>query len=152
MKKILSGIALLSLFAAAALSQEKSFDSGARALAQDKKDRGKTPELTKKYRELMKANGKDLKAISEDIEKGKPEADIKKKLESIRDSATKARELKYRKDEEEQEKIDSLFEIFLLKLKNDFQEVEWGDKEKRLYMAERLQAKCDVCHEIYRDE
>jgi len=139
MKKLLSGIALLLLFAAAALSQ-------------DKKDRGKTPELTKKYRELMKSNGKDLKAISEDIEKGKPEADIKKKLESIRETATKARELKYRKDEEEQEKIDSLFEIFLLKLKNDFQEVEWGDKEKRLYLAERLQAKCDVCHEIYRDE
>jgi hypothetical protein len=139
MKKILSGIALFALVAAAADTQ-------------DKKDRGKTPELTKKYRELMKQNGKDIKAISEDIEKGKPEADIKKKLASIYETATKARELKYRKDEEEQEKIDSNFEIFLLKLKNDFQDVEWGDKEKRLYLAERLQAKCDVCHEIYRDE
>jgi len=101
---------------------------------------------------LARLTGKDLKAISEDIEKGKPEADIKKKLASIGETATKARELKYRKNEEEQEKIDALFEIFLLKLKNDFQDVEWGDKEKRLYLAERLQAKCDVCHEIYRDE
>jgi hypothetical protein len=139
MKKILSGIALLSLL-------------GATAVPQEKKDRGKTPELTKKYRELMKSNGKDLKGISEDIEKGKPEADIKKKLASIRETATKARELKYRKDDEEQEKIDALFEIFLLKLKNDFQDVEWGEKENRAFLAERLQAKCDVCHEIYRDE
>jgi hypothetical protein len=139
MKEILSGIVLLSLLAAPAAPQ-------------DKKDRGRTPELTKKYRELMKSNGKDLKGISEDIEKGRPEADIKKKLASIRETATKARELKYRKDEEEQEKIDAQFEIFLLKLKNDFQEVEWGDKEKRLFLTERLQAKCDVCHEIHRDE
>ena len=138
MKKILSGILLFTLLGAAA--------------PQDKKDKGKTPELTKKYRELMKANGKEIKGLGEDIEKGKPEADLKKRLAAIRETATKARELKYRKDEEEQEKIDALFEIFLLKLKNDFQEVEWGDKEKRLYMAERLQAKCDVCHEIYRDE
>jgi cytochrome c556 len=139
MTRILSGIVLLALFAAPAASQ-------------DKKDRGKTPELSKKYRELMKSNGKEIKGISEDIEKGKPEADIKKRLAAIRETATKARELKYRKDDEEQEKIDSLFEIFLLKLKNDFQDVEWGDKERRLYLAERLQAKCDVCHEIYRDE
>lgn len=139
MKNFASGIVILSLLAASAETQ-------------DKKDRGKTPELTKKYRELMKSNGKDLKAISDDVEKGKPEADIKKKLASIRETATKARELKYRKDEEEQEKVDALFEIFLLKLKNDFQDVEWGDKEKRLFLAERLQAKCDVCHEIYRDE
>src|SRR6476659_4279980 len=108
MKKILSGVVFLSLLAATAAPQDKK--------AQDKKDRGKTPELTKKYRELMKSNGKDLKGISEDIEKGKPEADIKKKLASIRETATKARELKYRKDDEEQEKIDALFEIFLLKL------------------------------------
>ena len=141
MMKILSGITLLALLAAPAASQDK-----------DKKDRGKTPELTKKYREFMKSNSKELKGISEDIEKGKPEADIKKRLAAIRETATKARELKYRKDEEEQDKIDSLFEIFLLKLKNDFQDVEWGDKERRLYLAERLQAKCDVCHEIYRDE
>ncbi len=137
MMRILSGIALLALLTAA---------------CQDKKDRGKTPELTKKYRELMKSNGKEIKGISEDIEKGKPEADLKKRLATIRENATKARELKYRKDDEELEKIDSLFEIFLLKLKNDFQDVDWGDKEKRLYLAERLQAKCDVCHEIYRDE
>jgi hypothetical protein len=139
MTKILSGITLLALFAAPAASQ-------------DKKDRGKTPELTKKYRELMKSNGKEMKGLADDIEKGKPEADLKKRLASIRETATKARDLKYRKDEEEQEKIDSLFEIFLLKLKKDFEEVEWGEKEKRLYLAERLQAKCDVCHEIYRDE
>ena len=138
MVRILSGILLFTLLGAAA--------------SQDKKDKGKTHELTKKYRELMKANGKDLKALNDDVEKGKPEADIKKKLASIRETATKARELKYRKDDEEQEKIDALFEIFLLKLKNDFQDVEWGDKEKRLFLAERLQAKCDVCHEIYRDE
>src|SRR4029450_942334 len=105
MTRILSGIILLSLVASPAASQ-------------DKKDRGKTPELTKKYREFMKANGKELKGISEDIEKGKPEADLKKRLAAIRESATKARELKYRKDDEEQDKIDSLFEIFLLKLKN----------------------------------
>src|SRR5688572_16465408 len=117
MRKFASGIALLALFAAAAA-----------AASQDKKDRGKTPELTKKYTELMKANNKELKGIHEDIEKGKPEADIKKRLAAIRDGATKARELKYRKDEEEQEKIDALFEIFLLKLKIDFQDVEWGDK------------------------
>ena len=141
MTRILSGITLLALFAAPAASQDK-----------DKKDRGKTPELTKKYRELMKSNGKELKGLNEDIEKGKPEADLKKRLTAIRETATKARELKYRKDDEEQEKIDALFEIFLLKLKNDFQDVEWGDKEKRLFLAERLQAKCDVCHEIYRDE
>jgi hypothetical protein len=138
MKKILSGIAVLSLLALAAASQ-------------DKKDRGKTAELTKKYTEFMKSNGKELKGISEDIEKGKPEADIKKRLASIGESAAKARDLKYRKDEEEQEKLDSQFDIFLLKLKNDFEGVEWGDKEKRLYLAERLQAKCDVCHELLRD-
>jgi hypothetical protein len=138
MKRIRSGIALLSLLALAAAPQ-------------DKKDRGKTAELTKKYTELMKSNGKDLKAITEDIEKGKPEDEIKKRLASIRESAGKARDLKYRKDEEEQEKLDAQFDIFLLKLKNDFEGVEWGDKEKRSYLLERLQAKCDVCHELLRD-
>lgn len=136
MKNLLSGILLLSLTAAA---------------PQDKKDRGKTPELTKKYVEHMKENGKAMKALAEDIEKGKPEDDLKKHLVKIRENITKARELKYRKDEEEAEKLDGHFDIFLFKLKQDFQEVEWGDKEKRLFLHERLQAKCDVCHETLRD-
>jgi hypothetical protein len=138
MKIFLSGIALAALLSAAAFTQ-------------DKKDRGRTPELTKKYTDFMKANGKELKGIQEDIEKGAAETEIKKRLARIREQAGKARELKYRKDEEEQEKIDAQFEIFELKLKQDFEGVEWGDKTKRLYLAERLQAKCDVCHEIYRD-
>jgi hypothetical protein len=138
MSKFLSGIALLSLLCASRTPQ-------------DKKERGKTAELTKRYRELMNSNGKQLKGISEDIEKGRPEADIKKRLASIQETAAKARDLKYRKDEEEQEKLDAQFDIFLLKLKNDFEGVEWGDKENRLYLAERLQAKCDVCHELLRD-
>jgi hypothetical protein len=137
---MMSGILLLPLLVAAA------------AFEQDKKDRGKTPELTKKYNELMKVNAKEMKALHKDIEDGKPEADLKKRLASIRETVTKAQELKYRKDEEEQEKLDRHFEIFLLKLKIDFQDVEWGDKEKRLYLHERVQAKCDVCHEVLRDE
>ena len=131
----MSGILLLSLAAA----------------PQDKKDRGKTPELTKKYVGHMKENAKAMKALGEDIEKGKPEADLKKHLATIRENITKARELKYRKDEEEAEKLDGHFDIFLYKLKQDFEGVEWGDKEKRLFMLERLQAKCDVCHELLRD-
>jgi len=137
MKKLLSGIVLLSLAAAP---------------PQDKKDRGKTPELTKKYREQMKANAKSMKALADDIEKGKPEEELKKHLATIRENATKARELKYRKDDEEAEKLDGHFDIFLTKLKLDFQDVEWGDKEKRLFLHERLQAKCDVCHETLRDD
>lgn len=140
MRKLLGGISLLALLSAAAF-----------AVAQDKKDRGRTPELTKKYTDLMKMNAKEMKGIAEDIEKGAPETEIKKRLAHIREQAGKARELKYRKDEEEQEKIDSQFEIFDLKIKQDFEGVEWGDKEKRLYLLERVQAKCDVCHEIYRD-
>jgi hypothetical protein len=135
MKNVLSGIVLLSLAAA----------------PQDKKDRGKTPELTKKYVEHMKENAKSMKSLLEDIEKGKPEPELKKHLAKIRESATKARELKYRRDEEEAEKLDGHFDIFLTKLKLDFEEAEWGDKEKRLYLHERLQAKCDVCHETLRD-
>src|SRR5262245_29726542 len=105
MKRLLSGILLLSLAAA----------------PQDKKDRGKTPELTKKYREQMNENKKSMKALLDDIEKGKPEEDLKKHLAKIRENATKARDLKYRKDEEEAEKLDGHFDIFLFKLKQDFQ-------------------------------
>ena len=136
MKKLLSGILLLSLAAA----------------PQDKKDRGKTPELTKKYVAHMKDNTKAMKALHEDIEKGKPEADLKKHLVTIRENITKARELKYRKDEDEAEKLEGHFDIFLFKLKQDFQDVEWGDKERRLFLHERIQAKCDVCHETLRDD
>lgn len=121
------------------------------ATAQDKKDRGKTPELTKKYAAIMKLNGAEMKGILEDIEKNKPESDIKKRLTRIKENMTKARELKYRKDEDEQEKLDGLFDVFELKIKQDFEGVEWGDKEKRTYLHERLQAKCDVCHELLRD-
>ena len=138
MRIFLGGISLLALLSGAAFTQ-------------DKKDRGRTPELTKKYTEFMKSNGKELKGILEDIEKNAAETEIKKRLARIRETAAKARELKYRKDEDEQEKIDAQFEIFELKLKQDFEGVEWGDKKNRLYLAERLQAKCDVCHEIYRD-
>jgi hypothetical protein len=137
MRTMMSGILLLPLLLGA---------------AQDKKDRGKTPDHTKKYTELMKSNAKVMKALHKDIEDGKPEADLKKHLASIRENVTKAKELKYRKDEEEQEKLDLHFDIFLLKLKQDFENVEWGDKEKRLYLHERVQAKCDVCHETLRDE
>ncbi|RPH38945.1 MAG: hypothetical protein EHM91_13085 [Planctomycetota bacterium] len=140
MRKVMSGIVLLPLLVAAA------------AFPQDKKDRGKTPELTKKYVAHMKANAAAMKALHKDIEDGKPEADLKKHLAVIRDNVTKAQELKYRKDEEEQDKLDRHFEIFLLKLKIDFENVEWGDKEKRLFLHERVQAKCDVCHEVLRDE
>ena len=138
MGKILCGIALALLLSAAARTQ-------------DKKDRGKTPELTKKYTDFMKSNAKELKGIAEDIEKNVAETEIKKRLARIRETAAKARELKYRKDEEEQEKIDAQFEIFDLKIKQDFEGAEWGDKEKRLFLLERVQAKCDVCHEIHRD-
>jgi hypothetical protein len=92
-----------------------------------------------------------MKGLLEDIEKGKPEADLKKRLGKIRENATKARDLKYRKDEEEAEKLEGHFDIFLAKLKQDYEDVEWGDKEKRLFLHERLQAKCDVCHESLRD-
>jgi hypothetical protein len=132
------GIALLGLLSAPAATQ-------------DKKDRGKTPELTKKYVECMQANKAAMKALHEDIEKDKPEADLKKHLAKIRENATRARELKYRKDEEDAEKLEGHFEIFLFKLKQDFEDVEWGDKEKRLFLHERIQAKCDVCHETLRD-
>jgi hypothetical protein len=138
MRKLLSGIALFILAAAPAAPQ-------------DKKDRGKTPELTKQYTTLMKSNSMEMKGLLEDIEKGKPEPDLKKRLAKIRETATKARDLKYRKDEEEAEKLEGHFDIFLTKLKQDYEDVEWGDKEKRLYLHERLQAKCDVCHESLRD-
>jgi hypothetical protein len=143
MRKLLSGILLLSTAAAA---------STAFGTPQDKKNRGKTPELTKKYVEHMKENAKAMKALAEDIEKGKPEEELKKHLTKIKENVTKARELKYRKDEDEAEKLEGHFDIFLFKLKQDFQDVEWGDKEKRLYLHERLQAKCDVCHETLRDD
>ena len=136
MRRLLSGIVLLSLAAA----------------PQDKKDRGKTAELTKKYVDLMKDNTKVMKALHADIEKGKPEDELKKHLLKIRENTTKARELKYRKDEEEAEKLESHFDIFLFKLKQDFEDVPWGDKDKRLFLHERIQAKCDVCHETLRDE
>lgn len=138
MKKLLSGIALLSLLSAPASSQ-------------DKKDRGKTPELTKKFVELMKENGKEFKGIKDDIDKDKPEADIKKKLASIREIMVKAKALQYRKDEEEEEKLQGLFDVFDVKIKQDFEGIPWEGKEKRGFLLERLQAKCDVCHEIYRD-
>jgi len=142
MSKVMSGIVLLPLLVVAA------------AFPQDKKERGKTPELSKKYREHMKANAASMKSLLKDIEDGKPEADLKKHLTTIRENVTKAKELKYRKDDEEQEKLDNHFDIFLLKLKIDFENVEWpvGDKEKRLFLHERVQAKCDVCHEVLRDE
>src|SRR5262245_33857708 len=98
MKKLMSGIILLSLTAGAP-------GSTGLATSQDKKDRGKTPELTKKYREQMNENKKSMKALLDDIEKGKPEDELKKHLAKIRENATKARELKYRKDEEEAEKL-----------------------------------------------
>ena len=138
MIKFLSGICFLALLCVPAAPQ-------------DKKDRGKTPELTKKFTELMKENGKNFKEIKADIEADKPEADIKKKLASIRETMGKAKELKYRKDEEEEEKLQGLFDVFELKIKQDFEGVPWEGKEKRQYLLERLQAKCDVCHEIYRD-
>jgi hypothetical protein len=140
MNKLWSGIALFTLLAAPAAPQDK-----------DKKDRGKTPELTKKYTAFMKSNGAEMKGLLDDIEKGKPEADLKKRLSKIRENVTKARELKYRKDEEEAEKLEALFDVFDVKLKQDFEGVEWGDKEKRSFLQERLQAKCDVCHELLRD-
>lgn len=137
MRKLLGGIFLLAL-----VSEPVS--------SQDKKDRGKTPELTKKFVELMKSQGKDFKAIKEAIKDDKPEAEIKKLLASIRETNAKAKALQYRKDEEEDEKLQGLHDIFELKLKNDFEGVPW-DKDKREYLLERLQAKCDVCHEVYRD-
>jgi len=138
MNKLLSGICFLAL-----LSEPVS--------SQDKKDRGKTPELTKKFTDLMKENGKAFKAIKEDVEKDKPEADIKKKLAAIRETMVKAKALQYRRDEEEEEKLQGLFDVFDLKVKQDFEGVPWESKEKREFLLERLQAKCDVCHEIYRD-
>lgn len=138
MRKIVSGICLLALLCGPLASQ-------------DKKDRGKTPELTKKFTDLMKENGRDFKGIKADIEADKPEADIKKKLASIRQTMAKAKELKYRKDEEEEEKLQGLFDVFDVKIKQDFEGVDWENKERRLFLLERLQAKCDVCHEIYRD-
>jgi hypothetical protein len=138
MNRLLGGIFLLAL-----VSEPVS--------SQDKKDRGKTPELSKKFTDLMKLNGKDFKGIKDDIDKEKPEADIKKKLASIRETMVKAKALQYRKDEEEEEKLQGLFDVFDLKIKGDFEGVPWENKEKRLYLLERLQAKCDVCHEIYRD-
>jgi hypothetical protein len=138
MKNLLSGICLLALVSGPLSSQ-------------DKKDRGKTPELTKKFVAFMQENGKEFKAIKADIEADKPEADIKKRLATIRETAAKAKELKYRKDEDEEEKLQGLFDVFDLKIKQDFEGVAWEGKEKRLYLLERLQAKCDVCHEIYRD-
>jgi hypothetical protein len=119
--------------------------------SQDKKDRGKTPELTKKFTALMQSNGKEFKGLKDDIEKDRTEADLKKHLATIRETMAKAKELRYRKDEEEEEKLQGLFDVFDLKIKQDFEGVPWENKEKRLYLLERLQAKCDVCHEIYRD-
>ena len=138
MNKILSGICFLALLSEPLASQ-------------DKKERGKTPELSKKFTDLMKENGKAFKAIKEDIEKEKPEADIKKKLADIRATMVKAKALQYRKDEEEEEKLQGLFDVFDIKIKQDFEGVPWDTREKRDFLLERLQAKCDVCHEIYRD-
>jgi len=138
MIKLLGGICFLALLSGPLSSQEK-------------KDRGKTPELTKKFTDLMKENGKAFKGIKEDIDKEKPEAEIKKKLAAIRESMIKAKALQYRRDEEEEEKLQGLFDVFDLKVKQDFEGVPWEGKEKRGFLLERLQAKCDVCHEIYRD-
>jgi hypothetical protein len=138
MKRFMSGILLLGLLSAPAAPQ-------------DKKERGKTPELTKKYRECMQANKAEMKALEEDIQNDKPEADLKKHLERIRENVGKARLLKYRKNDDEAEQLEGHFDIFEVKLKQDFQDVPWGDKEKRTALHERVQAKCDVCHEALRD-
>jgi hypothetical protein len=138
MSKLLCSAALLALLSAPADSQ-------------DKKERGKTAELTRKFTDFMKENGKEFKGIKDDIEKDKPEADIKKRLAAIRETMAKAKALEYRKNEEEEEKLQGLFDVFEIKIRQDFEGVSWENKEKRLYLLERLQAKCDVCHEIYRD-
>jgi len=138
MSKLLSGIAVLALLSEPAVSQ-------------DKKDRGKTPELTRKFTAFMQENGKEFKGIKDDIEKDKPEADLKKRLAAIRETMVKAKALQYRKNEEEEEALQGLFDVFDLKIRQDFEGVSWENKEKRLYLLERLKAKCDVCHEIYRD-
>lgn len=138
MARFASGVALLALLSATAASQ-------------DRKDRGKTPELTRKYVALMKANGLEMKGLKDDIEKDQPDAAIKKRLTRIAENVGKARELKYRKDEDEGDKLEAQFDVFELKLKQDFEGVPWGEKENRRFMLERLQAKCDVCHELLRD-
>jgi hypothetical protein len=116
------------------------------AAVQDPKERGKSAELTRKFVSHMEANGRELKGLKDDAEAGKPEADLKKRLARIRANNAAARALKYRKSDEEAELLDNHFEIFELKLKKDFEDVEWGGKEERLGLVERLKAKCDVCH------
>ncbi len=114
---------------------------------QDKKERGKTPELTKKFVEQMEASSAEMKGLAADIEAGKPEADLKKRLARIREHNGKAREVRYRKDDEEAELLDGHFDIFELKLKSDFEAATWDTKEVRLNLLARLKAKCNVCHE-----
>ena len=125
MNKLPGGILLLALLCASASSQ-------------DKKDHGKTPELTKKFTDLMKSNAKDFKGIKDDVENDKPEADIKKKLASIRETMVKAKALQYRKDEDEEEKLEGHFDIFDFKIKGDFEGVAWEGKEKRLFVLEHM--------------
>jgi Sec-independent protein translocase protein TatA len=118
---------------------------------QDKKDHGKTPELTKQFVACMEASKKEVKGLEADIAADKPEAELKKRLAAIRVQSEKARALKYMKDEEKAELLDNHFEIFLLKLKIDFEEKPWDTKDTRLNLFERLNAKCGVCHEECRD-
>lgn len=119
----------------------------AAAAFQEKKERGKTPELTKKFVEHMEACSRELKALKADIDADKPEADLKKRLQTIREAQAKARAVKYRKDEEEAELLDNHFEIFELKITKDFVGATWDTKETKLALYDRLKAKCSVCHE-----
>jgi len=116
----------------------------------DKKGRGKNPELFKKFLRLMEDTEAQSDQIKEDLEKKRGEPAIKPRLAQIQKNLETARSLHYRKDPEEDEKLDGFFESFLEGKLKPMEETAWT-AESGPALWEKLQSACSTCHGVFRD-
>ena len=129
------------------VAESKPAVTPAKKVPVDKKGRSKSPELFRKYMEIMEENGEILESIEKDVEEKKGDAVIKPKVLKLIKNGEAAKALQYRKDPDQQRELDDDFDLFLFKMK-DLEKAAWdADGGKELH--EKLGGRCVVCHDKF---
>jgi len=107
-------------------------------------------EMARQYTRLMKSIDLQFENLQADLADGKPEAEARARLGSIRSLAEQASRLPYRADEAENRDLAFQFAAFLDALKKVEQSPWTGAEGLRSWRT--VGTACAACHNLYRKD
>jgi len=104
----------------------------------------------KKFVAFMEAAQEEIKALKDDVDRGRGEGAIQPRLTAIRRNISAAQNTPFPKDGVDARELAAAFKSFLERTLQELDEATWDDNSGRV-LWKKLLSGCAACHQRFRD-